>query len=332
VRKAHGDIPRVHRRRGSVRPRFVPRRRVRSGRAAAHRACGGCCVAARRAAGFAAVKVSALGRTSLLERMTVIITHIRDLFRKFSQARAALLALGPDARVRRVCRAVRSSDVIRSAAEQDGGDRKINFEQFSSSLQQLGVDVSDEECRALFRKFDADNNGVIGESALRSGRDGPLGHPARARSARLPGMDRVLAARGPADAPVLHRGPLASGEGSLTVGLPLCAQARRRQGALLPCLNEQELRECENMFRRLDTLAQAAAKKKVSVRAAPVHARLTQRRAASCPRAVAGAADDRRRANILPACHLALGHPPDAHVQQVSAPIGCLRVQTAARY
>ncbi len=43
------------------------------------------------------MKVSALGRTSLLERMTVIITHIRDLFRKFSQARAALPALGPGA-------------------------------------------------------------------------------------------------------------------------------------------------------------------------------------------------------------------------------------------
>jgi len=42
--------------------------------------------------GFAAVKVTALGRPALLERLTVILQQIRDLFMKFDKV-ACLLSL-----------------------------------------------------------------------------------------------------------------------------------------------------------------------------------------------------------------------------------------------
>lgn len=77
--------------------------------------------------GFAAVKLTGMGRPELLERMSTILTWLRAVFSQMDTS----------------------------------GDGKISHEQFKAGLQNLKVALTDEEEAALFDTMDVDKNGQV---------------------------------------------------------------------------------------------------------------------------------------------------------------------------
>jgi proline dehydrogenase len=77
--------------------------------------------------GFAAIKMTALGQPELLQRMTTIIRAVRDMFQRFDKART----------------------------------QRIDFDTFSSVVDELGVKISKEFKRQIFGRFDKDKSGDI---------------------------------------------------------------------------------------------------------------------------------------------------------------------------
>lgn len=43
----------------------------------------------------------------------------------------------------------------------DDGNRTLSYGEFKNGILESGPDFTDEECRELFSKFDADNSGSI---------------------------------------------------------------------------------------------------------------------------------------------------------------------------
>ena len=77
--------------------------------------------------GFAAVKVSALGRPELLEALAEIVSTVRRLFSELNVSNS----------------------------------QELSFEEFSHGISQMGVDIDDTTRRDLFNRFDTNQNGTI---------------------------------------------------------------------------------------------------------------------------------------------------------------------------
>jgi proline dehydrogenase len=77
--------------------------------------------------GFAAIKVTGLGRPILLEALASVVYAVRKAF----------IDLDED------------------------GTNALNFEKFYSGIRKLGVEFSETEAKELFDRFDTDKNGII---------------------------------------------------------------------------------------------------------------------------------------------------------------------------
>jgi len=86
-----------------------------------------------RADGFAAIKLTALGKPEFLERISLVLAEIRSHFRSF---------------------AVDQLDL-------DEYDRKISLPQFKEGVKKLGVGVSEEVMEKIFKNMDTDRSGFI---------------------------------------------------------------------------------------------------------------------------------------------------------------------------
>jgi len=86
-------------------------------------------VAAARPDGFAAIKVTALGKPELLQRISSVIKEIQDLFQRLS--------------------------------EQNHLTGKMNFDIFREGIRRLNIQISEEHLRETFNMMDTDNNGQI---------------------------------------------------------------------------------------------------------------------------------------------------------------------------
>ncbi len=86
--------------------------------------------------GFAAVKMSSLGKPELLEHVSTCLHAVRRLFRSISNADAK----------------PRASDFyVRSV---------ISHEEFKHALVKMGAQVTQEDMRTLCRAIDKNNNGI----------------------------------------------------------------------------------------------------------------------------------------------------------------------------
>lgn len=43
----------------------------------------------------------------------------------------------------------------------DDGNKNLNFEEFSLGLREMGLEITDDEIRELFNKFDTDGSGSV---------------------------------------------------------------------------------------------------------------------------------------------------------------------------
>jgi len=143
--------------------------------------------------GFAAIKVTALGRPHLLQRVTEILQKIRELFMRFDK----------------------------------DGHRAINLQQFTATLDELGLDMEPAKIQELFDAFDTNKSGVIDYLKwteylkVEDLRTRPFFTQA---NRKRPGVDAK---------------------------------------PILPSLSDEEVAQFERMMGRLDKIAQAAAKAKV---------------------------------------------------------------------
>jgi proline dehydrogenase len=140
--------------------------------------------------GFAAVKVTALGRPALLERMSQVLAQTRKLFSKFDR----------------------------------DGSSDISYDEFSTTLDELGVDVEEKAKRELFSSFDKSGDGKIDY---------------------LEWIEYLRPER-------------------LQTRFIFSKQHRKESGdVILPCLEDNELDQLIRMLNRLRTIAAAAAEKRV---------------------------------------------------------------------
>eukprot|EP01102_Stenamoeba_stenopodia_P010392 TRINITY_DN3124_c0_g1_i1.p1 TRINITY_DN3124_c0_g1~~TRINITY_DN3124_c0_g1_i1.p1 ORF type:complete len:544 (-),score=116.62 TRINITY_DN3124_c0_g1_i1:2-1633(-) len=143
---------------------------------------------------FAAIKITALGKASLLERLSIILIAIRKLF-------------------------------LEKFASKNNG--KVTMPEFVAGLKEIGVTLPTEDIEKLFKKFDKEG-------------DGTIDYIEWTQSIQLEDMTtRKLFTRS---------------------GVNLSSITR---GGALPLLDENETELFDNMVKRVNRVAEAAAKRKV---------------------------------------------------------------------
>lgn len=166
--------------------------------------------AGRRPDGFAAIKLTALGKPEFLEHLSLVLLATYRLYHEFcvSRQQQSPRTIPPGARI---------SSLRETGEPYHFLEKRITFADFKAGLKLVQLEVSEEEARRLFDSMDVDKSAEVDYLEWINFLD-----------------PRTLAGPNP-----MHH---AKG---------------------LPYLSEEELVKFENMLRRLDSLAKAAAEKKV---------------------------------------------------------------------
>ena len=153
--------------------------------------------AGARENGFAAIKLTALGKPEFLERVSVILREITTLFNSF----------------------------VTVEGDQEVTDCRISLVQFHHGIRKLGLgtaEISDEDIELIFRRMDTDRSGYI---------------------EYLEWIEYL--------------------QFSDLTTRPFFTSGYKGPRQFIPRLTPEELRQMENMMKRLEAIAEAAAKKRV---------------------------------------------------------------------
>eukprot|EP00211_Chloroparvula_japonica_P001169 CAMPEP_0119157306 /NCGR_PEP_ID=MMETSP1310-20130426/52690_1 /TAXON_ID=464262 /ORGANISM="Genus nov. species nov., Strain RCC2339" /LENGTH=559 /DNA_ID=CAMNT_0007149921 /DNA_START=3 /DNA_END=1679 /DNA_ORIENTATION=+ len=193
--------------------------------------------AAEQERGFVAVKLTALCRPVLLQRMTTLLLTIREMW-------SECVVDVKDLRVmREVSAGGMASKVDRGAAHYGDmlKDLKVNREEFRAIMNHLGIALSKEEFDRLFRSLDTENTGSVDYIEWTTGLnlEDMLTVPERHEHHLVSYSEPTLAVKG------------------------LIKQLHDR--GHLPLMNEEESMQYLNFVDRLNRIATAAAEKRVRI-------------------------------------------------------------------